>query len=354
MVDLLSGGKHPRTGGSALMVVLWVVGLLSILTVSFAFDAHIEARVTSYYRKRTKATYLATSGFEVARMLMSRSAEINPDADIDEEEAEDDPWYVDARRLSQGNTVHVERELGEGAIKLDIVSERARRNVNLLTEKHDPTGESWEGILEVGDVPEEMWPELVDSFRDWTDDDDLPRMDGAESEDYYEALDEPYTAKNGELYTVDELLLVKGFTRAILYGGVIEQESDDPIRISGIADLLTTFGEKAINVNAASRRVLMTLPYHDADLDLLVDDIIAEREGLLDDDDEQEADFFTASDLFVRIPELTALREYVTTASSKYYRITSVGEVHGVERKVWGIVKYEGNKMTILRWREED
>src|SRR3989339_1787944 len=37
----------PPSSGSALIVVLWVIGLLSMFVMAFAFDMHVEARITS-------------------------------------------------------------------------------------------------------------------------------------------------------------------------------------------------------------------------------------------------------------------------------------------------------------------
>ena len=47
--------KHFARRGAALVVVLWVVGILAMLVGSFTFDAHIESRIISHYRKRMKA-----------------------------------------------------------------------------------------------------------------------------------------------------------------------------------------------------------------------------------------------------------------------------------------------------------
>ncbi|MDP2990016.1 MAG: hypothetical protein Q8O57_05570, partial [Kiritimatiellota bacterium] len=54
--------------GSALIVVLWVIGLLSMFVMAFAFDMHVEARITSSWRKKLMAEYLAKAGVELARM----------------------------------------------------------------------------------------------------------------------------------------------------------------------------------------------------------------------------------------------------------------------------------------------
>ncbi|MFC1452862.1 general secretion pathway protein GspK [Verrucomicrobiota bacterium] len=342
MNGLKPGSEAER--GSALVVVIWVVGLLSLLISSFAFDAHIEAKLTSYRRKRTKADGLAESGLEIAGMLMARSTEIEPGTEDEPEEG--DEWYEYAKRLAEGHAVSNSWPLGEGEVTVAIQSERARRAVNYLDDE-----EEWEGVLEVAEIPEEIWPELIESVLDWTDQDDDPRVDGAEA-DYYEDLDPPYRPSNGPLFAVEELLQVRGFTRDILYSSTTTPlfEGEAPRRKPRLIDLLTEYGsDDKVNVNAASTNVLMTLPHED--IDLIVEAIVSEREG-------EDAYFRNDTDLFRRVPSLNTpiLRRYVTTEASEYYRITSVGKVQGVARKVWCIVSFDrgAKKLTFVRWREED
>lgn len=343
------GDGHGRRG-SALVVVLWVIGLLAILVGSFAFDAHLEARLTSYCRKRTKADYLARSGLEIAELLMAKSLdERGKSAEASAAEGED-RWREPARRLAAGlAATGIEESLGEGVIRLDLVPEPARRNVNLLKE------DDWERILELGGLPEDRWPVLVDSFMDWLDRDDQPRADGAETDDYYTTLKPGYRARNGNLDTVEELLLVRGFDRSILFGEPVATNRPDrqAAPLIGIADLLTTYGDGKVNVNAASMRVLQTLP--DVD-EVVAGAIVEEREsgergGVAEG---EQASFKDVSDLYRRIPDLPpALRNHVTTDSA-IYRITSAGIVGGVRRQVWCIARYADKRLTILRWREED
>ncbi len=72
----------------------------------------------------------------------------------------------------------------------------------------------------------------IDAILDWKDRDSDTREIGAESE-YYQSLDNPYTAKNSNYETVDELMLVKDITPAILYGedtnqnGTLDPNEDD-------------------------------------------------------------------------------------------------------------------------------
>jgi general secretion pathway protein K len=99
-----------------------------------------------------------------------------------------------------------------------IIPEPARRNINVIARAQDD--ETMERILDVGGIPQELWPVLIDSLFDWVDADDTPRADGAETDDYYANLDPPYRSKDGPLDTVGEMLLIRGYTREILEGGV--------------------------------------------------------------------------------------------------------------------------------------
>ena len=63
-----------------------------------------------------------------------------------------------------------------------------------------------------------MTSELAASIVDWRDaDGTVTNGDGAENE-YYLELDDPYYCKNANFETLEELLLVKGATRDLLYG----------------------------------------------------------------------------------------------------------------------------------------
>ncbi len=341
--------------GSALIVVLWVIGLMGLLVGSFAFDAHLESRITSYYRKRTRATALAESGIEVGKLLMLKMEKVDPKAEVPAGE-DDDPWYAPARQLEATGAVHQELALGEGTVVLDIVTEQALRSVNHLKKE-----EEWEPVLAVVGVPEEMWPELIEAFLDWTDPDDEARVDGAETEDYYKTLDPPYRARNGDLYSVDELLSIKGFTRAIVYGGALDPESEDPVMITagGLSGLLTVFGDPKINVNAAPYNVLLTLPSGARnDGDLVAEDIVEERAGTSNIYGVVEDNFFTGdADMFGRMPSLNEAerRDYVTAEpASLYYRITARGRVNNVTRTISCVVKNNGGTLSYLQWTEEE
>ena len=275
-------------GGFALVAVIWAVAVLSLLACSFAMDAYMEGKAAVWTRSRHQASALLDSGLTLAGMLMARQEKVS--GEETEEEAEKDRWIVPAIRLKRGQRVEVSQRLmfdeaghlqfetadvlsstnnvPDAEIFVAIEPEPARWNINKLTKAGfgDNADLIWARILTVAGVPEEDQSALVDSFYDWVDEDSITESaDGAESE-YYEGLETPYTCKNGPLDTVGELAFIKGFDRnggVLLKGGVWNPEetnSERQVFVSGIEGLFTTYGEGKINVNAAPREVLLTVP----------------------------------------------------------------------------------------------
>ena len=332
--------ESPHRDGSALMVALWVILLLSLLIASFAFDMHVEADITSYYRKRVKAEYIARSGLELSKVILSRLDTVDPEeVGLDDRE---EALITAAVRLSRGLPVRgLTRALGEGTLTLEIEPEEGRRNVNELEDR------DWEEILDQANIPEERWPELIDCFLDFTDGDDVRRLHGAESDDaFYE--DRGYRVKNAPIDTIDELLLIKGFDEEVVFGsppGVHPEEA-----MQGIASWLTTWSHGRVNINTATREVLLTLPELD---EWAVDAIIEQRIGLEGEEGGRD-DGFTSVDEAISTAGLNPdLRDRITVADVHYMRITSVGEVGGVRSAVWSVMRVEGDELVPVYWREE-
>ena len=402
-------------GGFALIAVIWTVAVLSLLVCSFAMDAYMEGKTAMYVRNRHQATALMESGLTLAGMLMERQEDVS--GEETEEEVEKDRWIAPAIRLKRGQRVEVfqrlyydeaghlqfetadvegaaEGETPDAEIFVAIEPEPARWNINKLTRSGfgDYADLIWERILTLAGVPEEDQSELVDSFYDWVDEDSLTvSSEGAES-DYYENLDPPYTCKNGPLDTVGELAYIKGFDRnggVLLKGGVWNPEENEArqFTVQGIEGLFTTYGAGKINVNAAPREVLLTVPcLEDAD-GLIVDTILEEREGLNADTAtastrvRQESrslgtaaiadyHFKDISDFLARIPGLS--QEEANTYLSvdcDIYKLELEGRVGNVRRRATAVVQRGasdsssgdgsaatgagGNDLVILRWQEE-
>ncbi len=333
--------SHRGERGAALIVALWVLIVLSLLVSAFAYDMHIEAGITSYSRKRLKAQYLARAGVEWAKVVLAKSAEANKDEEM--ETGADEQLFLEAIRLSRGMAVSgVERALGEGVFIVDIVPEEGRRNINKLAD------EDWEEILDQANIPEELWDELIDCFTDWVDPGDEHQLNGAESDDpFYE--ERGYECKNAAIDTVDELLLIKGFDEAIVYGAPALEEDEEPLL--GIAQWLTVWGSGQVNVNTASREVLLTISGVD---EFGVDDIITGRDGFDQESGTRDDGYETTDEVVKRAGLPDTVQGRISTTEKTYVRVVSIGEVKNVRNGIWCVLHVEGSEVVPVYWREEN
>jgi general secretion pathway protein K len=330
-------------GGSALVVALWVLLVLSLLVTTLAFDMRIESSIASYQRKRIKAQYLSRAGLEWAKVALKKKVQESADGELVIEEGDDPQMIMASLNLSRGVGVSgLEKELGEGKFVLDILPEEARRNVNTLTQ------EDWYEILDQSGVDQDHWDDLMDAFYDWVDEDDNHRLHGAEKDDNF-YTDRDYEVKNAPLDTVDELLMIKGFNERILYGGPGETKDDPPLL--GIAGWLTTWGDGKVNINTASREVLLTLPGID---DWVVDAIMEQRLGPDGQAGTKDDGFDTVEDAIGKTGMDPELRERVRTKDYQFLRLVSIGEVHGVRCGIWCVMQVGGGSVLPVYWREEN
>ncbi len=348
-----STGPHARPGpsarsGSALIVVLWVLGLLSIFVLAFAFDMHIEARITSAWRKQLKAGYLARAGVDLARaaLLETADAELNntdPSAYL--AKGSDEQLRYAVWGLAHGSGAKIERDFGEGTLTVSIRPENARLNINSLINlaNRDATLEAWKPLFESANVPQDMWDGLVDCLMDWVDENELTHLNGAESL-YYESLSPPYKAKNRPLATVDELIMIKGFNEPML-------DSERTV-YDAVAGFLTAYSDdQKVNINAVSRDTLMAALNIDAQL---ADEIIQERVGPDNQEGtEDDRPFKDIGDLLSRIPALVqTVADRITFSATGRFTIQARGKVGDIEQVITCVVKLLDKQFVILNWFE--
>ena len=367
--NAVGGGR----GGSALIVALWTIMLLSMLVMSFALDAMLEGRIGVYVRQRQRVNHLTQSGVAIAEMLLIKQQSVSGASSANDAE---DRWKESALRIKHGQTTVVDEPIGDGVVRVEIIPEQARWNINQLNRESRagiPYVEVWEQIFTMSGLPQEYWSELIDCWNDWTDADSIVTGNYGAEDEYYKSLDPPYTTRNGPIDTIDELRLVKGFVPAILDGGVLNPEetrTNRQIRISGIKELFTTYGDGKINVNAAPMEVLMTIPGVD---EIMAGAIIEEREGaggsgilsggrttggasrISSSTSAQEEDysFKTVSDFMGRIVGITTDVQQYITVNSATFRLNIRGEAAGISHAIEAIVEVEGDKVRYLRWRED-
>lgn len=312
--------------GSALILVLWTVIIMSLLIGTFAFEMHIEAKIATLERQRFKAQEIARAGFEYANALLSA-----PQLTTDKIADETDSFQSASDRLRNGmNISGLTYDLPDGAFTLSIESESGRRNINKLSE------DEWTLLLDECGIPTTEQDKLIDCYIDWIDEGDLHQLNGAESDDsFYVELG--YNCKNAPIETIDELRLIKNFTPLIIDGGTTE----DGEVVSGIADKLTVWGDGKVNINSTSEEVLMSFLELD---EAAIDEILDLRNGL----DGEEG---TKDDGFKSLDEIGLDKQNFST-ESPYLRITSRAQTENFIYEIQSVVYLNNDKVTVVFWSE--
>jgi DNA uptake protein ComE-like DNA-binding protein len=262
----------PETAGSVLVVVLVIcLGLVSV-TLLFGHSMAMTFRGADNDVAARQAEQAIEGAARFAMTLMLNAETPGTLPDITTYESEGVPvgeatfWFLGQPDFTKNNNGPV---LGFG-----LVDEASKLNLNTAT-------------VEMLMVLPGMTEELASAIVDWRDDnDEVTGSTGAESETY-QRLQPPYTCKNAPFESIEELALLNGAHRQLVYGedanlnGALEPNEDDGDKTlpaddsngivnSGIFSYLTCFSREPttqsdgttgrINVtDAASRQALQTL-----------------------------------------------------------------------------------------------
>jgi len=191
--------NRKNKGFIVLMLTITILTLTFFAILAYFKSAYSQYEASMNHAKHTKAKFLAQSGLEATLMLFRR---INIDM-----------------LYRSGFFPHLPTlPLGGGLIDLEITEETGKINVNrlLLFTDEVTENEAVRGMLnKLSDVigfPYDIWDGVVD----YIDKDNLPKPKGYEK-DAYSSLQPPRRIKNNRLHSIDELLLIPGFSRNILY-----------------------------------------------------------------------------------------------------------------------------------------
>jgi general secretion pathway protein K len=288
--------------GIALIMVLWVITILMTLVISFSFLIRTDGYSTIFFKEGVQKKFIAEAGIERAILeIYHRQTYREKTVTVEGNEV----VRIDGRPYTG--------RIESGKYTFRLLSESGKIDINKMT---DLTGLVLKNLLLNFNVPQDKADTIVDSILDWIDADNLRRLNGAEDE-YYLSLPVPYKARNAPLDTLEELLLIKGITPAILFGNSQQK---------GIIYYLTIYGTSSkININAASREVLLALPGLTPEA---VQRIIDQREA---------AEFKSVQDIQaitgLNFPQLA---QYIDMAEANVYSVESTGFL-GEAKQGYGI-----------------
>jgi len=317
--------------GFILIVVLGAIVALSALL--FGFHRTVQAKldtVHSFYRVE-QAGNCARAGLNVAVAAIRTSQDICHDS-----------------RLSKLITGETPIPVAEGTCSIMVVEESGFLNINCLKR---PTGEldrtRIDQLLRLIDLLNRQKSDaprieygIVPAILDWTDrDGDLTHLPfvqhdnlGAE-EDHYRTLNPPRRCRNGPVDVIDELLPVKGMT---------------PDALARLRDLLTTFGDGKVNINAAPKLVLESL---NEQMSPAVVQMILNRRRLKP---------FTNIAELREMPGMTdnlyrGMKDMITVGQEeRYYRVLSRGTVEDLSITVEAVLRRntQAGNVDIIQYRE--
>lgn len=240
--------KLAEQDGVALILVLWIFIFLFVVAFEFSTSAREEATAAQRFSDETFGYYLAVAGFErgVYDFVNQQSGAGAPNPSTQPAQADKKDDLFDG--------VFREQTLGAGEFRVRLIDEGGKININRANE------ETLQRIFTNLGVDEARRGILVDSIMDWRDSDDLHRTNGAES-DYYQSLTPAYSAKNGPLDTVEDLLWIRGMTQELFYGYRAEDsQSENPAPRIALRDIFTVDSPiDRVNLRTASAEVIYAL-----------------------------------------------------------------------------------------------
>ena len=310
--------------GGALIMALWIIAVLSIMVMAFAFEAHHQAGINVYVRERNRVNRLIEPGRILGETILLGYGDAKEwSEDEDEKELdEEDRWYREKRALKFDTCCTIgpilmdddDPDSGTVTVEIELANSGAENgiNVNELYAGGDQNyALRWQMILINSGIDEDLEVEVKDAdggsakthnlmnhliacWNDWRDEDDTVSRgplsendpaddDGAESawyREYYENLEseahgkaerdvakeDRRTPRNGSIPDIKELGYVRGFHDfpAVLTGGLLhpdEDESETNPRLKGIVSIFGTSGSSKIVINPSTTMdQLLTIP----------------------------------------------------------------------------------------------
>jgi type II secretory pathway component PulK len=374
--------------GAALIITLFIVALVAILVLEYHFDATIEVELADNYASEVQAYHLAITGINLARVLLQRDDPaydappelwtllsaltttlcMSPQQLLEiareqtPEQGNDTAKAADTRtpdRPQAGKAMDIRRpdrpqpetvDQLPACVRLNIVDEARKLPINALVNKStDAVDEDWRQIFETFFTNFEINTDAASALIDWID---LSpgHLEGGAEDDYYEALEHPYTTPDRPIQVPGELRLVRHFdceTLAKLFPG---RECKDMASIDlGRNNYLTPYSDSPettrVNLNTASEEVLKALTQDPA----CVEEILAKR--ILDKSSSGSGQVISEP-----IKDIKELQSVCTSpafakvagVNSAYFRVESQGEVGGrIKKKIVAVLQRSGQQTPI-------
>jgi general secretion pathway protein K len=302
-----------RASGVALLTVLFILVLITTLSVYLVEEEHLAIRRISNQRDAEQGFQMTAGAEQWALKILERDGKENSVDHLQE------PW----------NVLLPEVKVEEGTLLSEVHDLQGLFNINNLAAGRDevwyPLFTRLLSVLEINEA-------IADALIDWIDgDQDVTGSNGAEDADYL-GLDIPHRTADRMIADIGELIWVKGFDVNIL---------------TTLSPYITALPVKntKININTCHPLLLKVLTK-----DILPD---AAAESLIEGRGEEG---YQEIETFLTRTELAAESDNVEpliTINSKYFQVRSEAKFGRLTTVLLSTVqrKTNGDKVTVLRRR---
>ena len=228
-----TSNSRVRRRGSALLAVLWLSAALSAIAYSLANTVRGEVERTSTEIDGLRSYYLARAGVDRAILYMQWGNAVPPGATVK---------YVPGTPL-------LPFTFPSGQALVEIIPETAKLNINTA-----PPPELFRLLVALGADPGRA-EQIVAAILDWRTPSGLTQFDS-----FYQSLTPSFRSRHASFEETEELLLLRGMTRELYYGGYYHNDAGRLVPHAGLRDCLTVFGPAgAVDVNTAESAVLVAV-----------------------------------------------------------------------------------------------
>ncbi|MBM9606295.1 type II secretion system minor pseudopilin GspK [Desulfopila inferna] len=323
--------------GVALLLAVTVISLLIAVTVQFSKDMRQELISSANLRESGKLGVMVKSGYNLAVAVLQQDSEEN------EFDSFHDGWAV-------MGTADLAQLYGDGKLDIIISDLSGRLQINSLVQEGD-VGAKSEQILKalldsgnLGEFSEEETSLIINAIVDWIDKNDEESGPEETESSYYLYREPAYSARNGPMEFIEELLLIRGVTSELFYGN---EESP------GLKDLLTVHGEDGrININTAPIPILKALSEVNGGTpmnDEIAETLITYRQNSENQDMLQEVAWYKN----IPLGGVTFDEKTLTTSSS-FFHVLSRAEHNTMAKSLEAVVqRQQGEDIAMLSRKVE-
>ena len=201
-----------------LVAVFAIVILLALGVYTFTDQMLTEVAVTEQYERVALVNTFAESGAEYVAAVVGQVAEEGVMTNLFDNRSLFHGVMIREAEEARGRGMFSvlatwQTDQSPGVIRYGLTDESGKLNLNAFSAWELEAEQARDSLMAIPG----MTIEIADAILDWIDEDEELREFGAENE-YYTALSQPYSAKNGKLESIDELMLVRGITPELMYG----------------------------------------------------------------------------------------------------------------------------------------